>query len=64
MESCKLLDFDKNLSKRPNNIKKNEPAAAGGTGREFINVDELIQNQISEGCHGIDAFAAPNVMVD
>ena len=25
---------------------------------EFINVDELIQAQINEGCHGLDAFTS------
>lgn len=69
MESCKLLDFEKHLARRTTLVRKttgpNEvSAAAGGTGREFINVDELIQAQISEGCHGVDAFAAPSGIVE
>ena len=53
----KLLDFGVHLARR-------EPSsggalgAANGPGREFINVEELINTQINEGCHGLDAFAS------
>ena len=42
--SCKLLDFEVHLSKRIRKGLRGELAtAASGPGREFINVDELIQ---------------------
>ena len=55
--SCKLLDFDVHLSKRTRKGRRGETGTAGA-GREFINVDELIQAQINEGCHGLDAFTS------
>ena len=55
--SCKLLDFDVHLSKRTRKGRRGETGTVGA-GREFINVDELIQAQINEGCHGLDAFTS------
>jgi len=43
-KNCKLLDFGGHLSKRDKITKEGMVcAAAGGPGREFINLDELIQ---------------------
>ena len=41
---CKLLDFDGHLAKKEKTVRDSDKliAAVGGSGREFINLDELI----------------------
>ena len=41
-KDCKHLDFETNLSGKVAKAKKEGPAAGGGRGREFINIDEII----------------------